>query len=108
VAYALDRQSVFLIVVAVCIVNGIFSPYLNIAIPITAVLLPEAFPRTYQWVLFFSSVMVSTATLLFSGVPAALYERLMERDPASPVSSWIWLAGALLLSLPAVANITRL
>lgn len=96
-----DRFTLFLIVLGVCVANGIFSPYLNLAIPIAAVLMPELFPRTLEWVLFWSSVLLATATLLFSGVPAALYERLLQRDPESTVSMWIWLAGAGLLAMPA-------
>jgi hypothetical protein len=91
----------FLLVLGVCVANGIFSPFLNIAIPVAAVLLPELFPRTVEWVLFWSSVLLASATLLFSGVPAALYERLVERNPESAVSMWIWLAGAAALTLPA-------
>lgn len=98
----LDRQTLFPVVIGLCIVNGIFSPYLRVAIPITAVLMPELFPRTVEWVLFWSSVLLASATLLFSGIPAALYERLIDRDAESTVSMWIWLSGAALLSLPAV------
>ena len=101
----LDRQTLFLAVICVCIVNGIFSPYLKLAIPISAVLMPELFPRTLEWILLWSSVLLSSATLLFSGVPAALYERLLERDGASTASMWIWFAGAALLSLPAVQRL---
>ena len=90
-----------MIVLGVCAVNGIFSPYLNLAWMIAAPLLPELFPRTVEWVLFWSSVLLSTATLLFSGVPAALYERLFERESTAAV--WIWLAGASLMTLPALA-----
>jgi hypothetical protein len=97
-----DRHSLFLLVLGVCIVNGIFSPYLSVAIPISAVLMPEIFPRTLEWVLFWSSVLLASVTLLFSGVPAALYERLVEHGAESTVSMWIWLAGAALLSLPVV------
>src|SRR5215510_12241981 len=97
----LDRQTMLSIILAVCIANGIFSPYLNIAIPVAAVLMPELFPRTVGWVLLWSSILVSTATLLFSGVPAALYERLVVRDPEATTPMWIWLAGAATLSLPA-------
>lgn len=97
-----DRQTLFLLVIGVSIINGIFSPYLRVAIPISAVLMPELFPRTLEWVLFWSSVLLASATLLFSGVPAALYERLVERGKENTASMWIWLAGAAALSLPAV------
>src|SRR6266542_3084081 len=97
-----DRHTLFILVLGLCIGNGIFSPYLNLAIPVTAVLLPEIFPRTVQWVLFWSSVLLSTTTLLVSGVPAALYERLVERDPNAVASTRIWFVGAAALCLPAV------
>jgi hypothetical protein len=97
-----DRQTLLMTIIGLCIVNGIFSPYMNIAVPISAALMPELFPRTPEWVLFWGSVLLSSATLLFSGVPAALYERLIERDPENDISMWIWLAGAALLSAPAV------
>jgi hypothetical protein len=96
-----DRQTLFLLVLGISVANGIFSPYLNIAIPVAAVLLPELFPRTVEWVLFWSSILLASATLLFAGVPAALYERLVERNPEGTASMWIWLAGVAALSLPA-------
>jgi len=98
----LDRQTLLIIVLTMCMINGIFSPYLSVAIPVSAVLMPELFPRTVQWVLFWSSILLASATLLFSGVPAALYERWVERGAEGTASMWIWLAGALLMSVPAV------
>lgn len=97
----LDRNTLFLVVLGASIANGIFSPYLKIAIPIAAALMPELFPRTLEWVLFWSSVLLASATLLFSGVPAAIYARVVERDTEGTASMWIWLAGVLLLTLPA-------
>lgn len=101
----LDRDTLFLLIIGVCIANGILSPYLNIAIPVTAALMPELFPRTVGWVLFWSSVLLSSLTLLVSGVPAALYERIVEREPEDTVSMWIWFGGAATLSLPAVLRL---
>ena len=95
-----DRQTLFLLLLGLCIINGIFSPYLKIAIAVTAALLPELFPRTLEWVLFWSSILLSSATLLLSGVPAALYERLAPGGQEGTTSLWIWLAGAGLLTLP--------
>jgi len=100
-----ERQMLFPLILGLCIANGIFSPYLNLAIPVTAVLMPELFPRTIEWVLFWSSILISSATLLFGGVPAALYERLVERDPAAVASSWIWLAGVAVLCLPTMLRV---
>ena len=101
----LDRQTLLILIVGLCIINGIFSPYLRIAIPISAALLPELFPRTAEWVLFWGSILLSSATLLFSGVPAALYERLAKPAAESTASMWIWFAGAAVLSLPAVQRV---
>lgn len=89
-------------VLGLSIVNGIFSPLLKIAVPVSAALMPELFPRTLEWVLFWASILLASVTLLFSGVPAALYERLIAHDSQGTASLWIWLAGALLLSLPAM------
>ena len=101
-----DRQTVFLLVLGICVVNGIFTPFLKVAIPVAAVLMPELFPRTIEWVLFWTSIMLSSATLLFSGIPAALCERLIDNSQESTTSMWIWLAGATLLSLPAIQRFT--
>ena len=100
----LDRQTLLLVVVGLSIVNGLFSPYLNIAIPVSAALMPELFPRTVEWVLLWASLLLSSATLLVSGVPAALYERFVSDDPKGSASMWIWLAGAVILCLPALGR----
>lgn len=99
----MDRNFLVFAVVGISILNGLFSPYIAIAMPIAAVLLPEVFPRSVGWVLFFSSLLVSSATLLVSGVPAALYERLIDRS--GNVATVIWLAGAFLLALPAFRHV---
>lgn len=102
----LDRRGLLNLVVSVCVVNGIFSPYLAIALQIAPILMPEMFPRNIYWSLFFSSIIVSTATLLLSGIPAALYERFFESDENSPASMWIWFAAAIFMTLPAIQNLT--
>jgi len=58
--------------------------------------------------LLFSSLMVSTATIILGGIPAALYERYAGvRDDSNVVSLWIWLAGTGLLTLPAIGNFLK-
>ena len=101
----MDRNFLLFTVVGISVLNGLFSPFLAIALPIAAVLMPEIFPRSVGWVLFFSSILVASATLLISGIPTALYERLVERGRESNVSMVIWIAGAALLALPALAHV---
>ncbi|WP_422002330.1 hypothetical protein [Reyranella sp.] len=98
----MDRNFVLFAIVGISILNGLFSPFLAVALPVAAVLMPEVFPRSVGWVLFFSSLLVATATLLVSGVPAALYERLIDRGRGGGVPLAIWLAGAAVLTLPAL------
>ncbi|MGQ0677131.1 MAG: hypothetical protein ACT4N4_13735 [Rhodospirillales bacterium] len=104
----IDRGALLPVVVGICMANGIFSPYLAVALQIVPVLMPEAFPKTAEWALFFSSIFVATGTLLLAGVPAALYERFAQPAEESAASTWIWLIGATLLSLPAFDTIEKL
>ena len=101
----LDRQTILFLTIGLSVVNGIFSPYLKIAMAISAALMPELFPRTIEWVLFWASILLSSATLLFSGVPAALFERWVPQQPESAASMWIWFGGAALLSAPAILRL---
>lgn len=101
----MDRNVVLFTIVGISILNGLFSPFLAVALPIAAVLMPEVFPKSVGWVLFFSSLLVASATLLVSGVPAALYERLIDRGRGGSIVLVIWLAGAILLALPALRNL---
>ncbi len=97
-----DRQTLLFMVVGLAIINGLFSPYLKVAIPISAALMPELFPRTLEWVLFWSSMLLSSATLLVSGIAAARYERRVESQSAT--SMWIWLGCAALLTAPVMVR----
>jgi hypothetical protein len=48
--------------------------------------------------------MLSTATIILGGIPAALYERFVGAADSTDASLWIWLAGTALLTLPAMGN----
>lgn len=58
--------------------------------------------------LIFASLMVSTATIILGGIPAAIYERVTGASESSNASLWIWLAGTALLALPAAGNFLRI
>ena len=58
--------------------------------------------------LMFASLMVSTATVILGGIPAAIYERITGAAESNSVSLWIWLAGTAILALPAVGNFLKI
>lgn len=87
-------------------VNGIFNQIaLLFALIHMQILAPSLLFGSTALTLMFSSLMVSTATIIIAGIPAAIYERLAGAKGDSPVVSlWIWLAGTALLTLPAIGN----
>ena len=59
--------------------------------------------------LMFASLMVSTATIILGGIPAAIYEHVIgAKEDSTEVSLWIWLAGTALLTLPAMGNFFKI
>jgi hypothetical protein len=52
--------------------------------------------------------MVSTATIILGGIPAAIYEHIIgAKEDSTEVSLWIWLAGTAVLTLPAMGNFLK-
>lgn len=87
-------------------INGIFNQLALIFALIHAqILAPALLFDNVPLTLMFSSLMVSTATIILAGIPAALYERYIgAKDDSTVVSLWIWLAGTAILTLPAIGN----
>lgn len=105
----MSPNTTFVAVLALALANGLISPLL----PIVYVMMPAWAPHVFlgmqdmvilpEILFYMSSLIVATGTLLFGGVPAALYERL-GGEPESPTAMYIWLAGVLLLTLPAASR----
>ena len=91
---------------AIAIVNGIFSPWVLAVFLLYPVWYPSWAPMWTQLVYMTSAIILATLTLMVAGVPAALYERLSNAAKPS-VTGAIWLAGVLVLTLPAVPNVLR-
>lgn len=93
----------------VCILNGMFSPVILLVMSTWPAWFPVLLLDVNDATLFYlSSLIVATSTLLISGVPAAVYERLAGRKQSDLASRVLWLAGALLLSLPAIQRLVAL
>lgn len=93
-------------VMALAIVNGIFSPWVLVVFVLYPIWYPSWAPQWAQLVYMASALILSTVTIMVAGVPAALYERFAR--PANPVTvGVIWLAATALLTLPAIPNVVR-
>jgi uncharacterized membrane protein YcfT len=103
---AMDRNIYYIGIAFFGMINGIFNQTaLLFALIHMQVLAPSLLFGSTGLTLMFSSLMVSTATIIIAGIPAAIYERIVgAKDDSTIASLWIWLAGTALLTLPAIGN----
>ena len=102
----MDRNLYYVAIAFFGMINGIFNQlWLLFALIHVQILAPTLLFGSVPLTLMFTSLMVSTATIVLAGIPAALYERFVgAKDDSTEVSMWIWLAGTALLTLPAIGN----
>ena len=102
----MERHWYYLGIAFFGMINGLFNQdWLLIALIPMQVLAPALLFGSVPLTLLFSSLMVSTATIILGGIPAAIYERVVgAKDDSTEASLWIWLAGTALLTLPAIGN----
>jgi hypothetical protein len=87
-------------------INGLFNQtWVLFSLIHMQILAPALLFGSVPLTLMFASLMVSTATIILGGIPAALYERIIgAREDSTEASLWIWLAATALLTLPAIGN----
>ena len=92
-----------LAIVALAILNGIFSPLFVFTARIIIVSLAPALLFVGPiLVSFLASLVAATATLILAGVPAALFERATGRLQTDAASYAIWLVTAIVITAPAL------
>jgi hypothetical protein len=90
-------------------INGLFSPLLLFTYIWSKVLMSFPLFEVEALIFYFASLMLSTATIILGGVPAAIYERLADvKDDSTVTSLWIWLAGTGVLTIPAIGDFLRI
>jgi len=104
----MERNFYFVGIAFFGMVNGLFNQVALLFALIhmqVLVLAPALLFGSTSLTLMFSSLMVSTATIILAGIPAAIYERVIgAKDDSTVTSLWIWLAGTAILTLPAMGN----
>ncbi|HYG88966.1 MAG TPA: hypothetical protein VD978_22215 [Azospirillum sp.] len=104
----MQRKELLFALLGVCLLNGLFSPLVFIFWQTAPLWLPGFLLSVPGAVFYVSSLTLATLTLMVSGVPAAVYERLTGAKDTNAKSLWIWLAGAIVLSLPAGVTLATL
>ena len=91
----MDRNFYYIGIAFFGMINGLFNQvWLLFALIHVQVLAPALFFGSVSLTLMFASLMVSTATIILGGIPAAIYERFAgAKDDSTETSLWIWLAG---------------
>jgi hypothetical protein len=102
----MDRTFYFIGIAFFGMVNGLFNQtWLVFALIHVQILAPALLFGSVSLTLMFTSLMVSTATIILGGIPAAIYERVTgAKEDSTEASMWIWLAGTALLTLPAIGD----
>ena len=101
------RDLFIFLVVGAAILNGIYSADQFVVAAFQPFWYPWLFPRSPAVIQFLSSLILSTMTLMFSGVPAALYERARGGGHTDVVSALIWLLCGMVILYPTLPVILR-
>ena len=106
----MDRNLYYIAIAFFGMINGLFNQLaLLFALIHMQILAPALLFGSTGLTLMFSSLMVSTATIILGGIPAAIYERVVgAKEDSTEASLWIWLAGTAVLTLPALGNFFKI
>lgn len=81
--------------------NGTYSPMLVLPLSAVRVVLPPLADASPEATLVASAAFWGLFTLMVAGIPAALVERLGRSERSTTLSLFVWLAGVVLLTVPA-------
>lgn len=99
----LKRDGMLVGIAGLSLLNGMhFSPFFDPAFVLFRIFAPGFFISSPLLLFYFTSLLLSVATLIIAGVPAALFERMTGRTQSDTVSLGIWLAGTALLAAPSL------
>ncbi|NJM33679.1 MAG: hypothetical protein HC850_02075 [Rhodomicrobium sp.] len=99
----LKRDGMLIGIAGLSLLNGMhFSPIFDPAFIIFRAFAPGFFLSSPLLLFYFTSLLLSAATLVIAGIPAALYERFSGRTETNVFSLGIWLAATAALSAPSL------
>lgn len=105
----MERKFYYIGIAFFGMINGVFNPLFVLAYIWANVFMSVPLFGNDNLIIYFASLMLSTATVILGGIPAAIYERLAGvKDDSTVTSLWIWLAGTAVLTTPAIPNFIKI
>jgi hypothetical protein len=103
----LRRDGMLIGIAGLSLLNGMhFSPLFDPAFVLFRAFAPGFFINSPLLLFYFTSLLLSAATLVLTGVPAALFERITGRRDSDAISLGIWLATSAVLAIFTLLNQT--
>jgi hypothetical protein len=104
----MNRQFYYIGIAFFGMINGMFSPFRVFSYLFSKIFMVVPLFGSESLIVYFSSLMLATATVIIGGIPAALYERFSgATEDSTEASLWIWLAGTAFLTIPAIGNFLK-
>ncbi|MDK9695548.1 MAG: hypothetical protein OEL76_04085 [Siculibacillus sp.] len=105
----MQRDVLLMVVAGLSLINGMhfsawFDPFFFLFKPFAA----GFFISSPILLLYITSLLLSTLTLLIGGVPAAIYERARGLETSTPVSIGVWAAGVAVVASPTLLGLAGL
>ncbi len=101
----MNRNAYYIGIAFFGMINGMFNPLLAFSYVFSKALMFAPLFGSEGLITYFASLMLSSATVILGGIPAAIYEHIVgAKDDSTTASLWIWLAGTAVLSIPAIGN----
>ena len=105
----MERNAYYIGIAFFGMINGLFNPALAFSYVVSKILMYAPLFGSEALIAYFASLMLSTATVILGGIPAAIYEHIVgAKDDSTVASLWIWLAATAILTLPAMGNFFRI
>lgn len=87
--------------------NGIFSPAMPYLLIFNGLWYPAFLPASLAILHTLTSLLVATLTIMVSGIPAAIYERMTGATSTTEASAFVWIGAMALLTLPSMIVLVR-
>lgn len=101
----LKRDGMLIAIAGVSLLNGMhFSPLFDPAFILFRAFAPGFFVNSPLLLFYFTSLLLSAATLVIAGIPAALFERFTGRKESDMASLAVWLAAGAAIAIVNMLN----